>query len=132
MSAISIEPVLPDLDASGDSLGRALRRPCQFLPIHAWFLALAALDVILTTIILGLGGHEANAIARAVIASGGLSAMVLFKVACVVVALVLCELIGHTRPAAGRTIALAAVGLNTLAVSLGISYLAVFSAAVYL
>jgi hypothetical protein len=101
------------------------------MPIHAWFLALASLDVILTTIILGLGGHESNALARAVIAAGGLSAMVLFKLACVLVALVLCEIVGHRRPSAGRGIALAAVGLNTTAVCLGVAYLTIYSLSAY-
>jgi Domain of unknown function (DUF5658) len=130
MSAISINQGLPSVPPV--PLREVFRRPCQFLSIHAWFLALAALDVVLTTIILGLGGHEANGIARAVIATGGLSAMVLFKVACVVVALVLCEVVGHRKPRTGRGIALAAVGLNTTAVSLGIAYLAIYSLSAYL
>lgn len=104
---------------------------CRFLPLHRWFLSLALLDAILTTLVLNRGGEELNSLARAIIQTSGLTGMVLFKLAFVVLILLLIELIGQHREPAARAIALIAIAANTTAVALGALYLALFSTAAY-
>lgn len=109
-----------------------LAAPCRYLDIHAWFLCLALLDVVLTTIILRLGGSEANAVARGVLHAAGVEGMVAFKFAAAVLVLCICEAVGRRREPLGRNIALFGVAANTVAVTLGAMYLVLFSTAGYL
>jgi hypothetical protein len=112
--------------------GPLLLSPCRFLPLHRWFLSLALLDAILTTLVLSRGGEELNSLARAILETSGLAGMVLFKLALVVLILVLIELIGRRRQSAARMIALLAIAANTVAVTLGATYLFLYSTAAYL
>jgi Domain of unknown function (DUF5658) len=109
-----------------------LFEPCLYWPAHAWFLALAALDLILTTVILNLGGAEANLIPCAVLAHAGMAGMVALKAASVITVLVLCESIGRRRESAGRAVALIAIAANTAAATLGLACIAVYHTAAYL
>jgi len=109
-----------------------LREPCLYLPLHRWFLALAAVDVVLTTLVLNLGGQEANIVPRAILARAGLGGMVALKAASVVFVLLVCELVGRKREHVGRRLALGAIAANAAAASLGGAYLTIFSAAAYL
>ncbi len=109
-----------------------LRQPCMYIELHRWFLALAAIDVALTTVVLNLGGQEANIVPRAVLARAGLGGMIALKAATVVFVLLVCELVGRRREPIGRRLALGAIAANACAASMGGAYLAIFSAAAYL
>ena len=125
----AVSAVLPALPADA---GPLLLSPCRFLPLHRWFLSLALLDAILTTLVLSRGGEELNSLARAILETSGLAGMFLFKLALVVLILVLIELIGRRCQSAARMIALLAIAANTVAVTLGATYLFLYSTAAYL
>lgn len=109
-----------------------LREPCLYPDVHRWFLALAAVDVVLTAIVLSLGGQEANLVPRAVLARAGLAGMVALKTASVVCILLACEFVGRKREPIGRRLALAATAANSIAAAMGGAYLTIFSAQAYL
>ena len=108
-----------------------LAEPCLYLDFHRWFLALAALDVMLTTVVLHIGGQEANVVPRAILARAGLGGMVALKAASVIFVLLVCELAGRRRERIGRRLALGAVAANSLAAAMGAAYLTIYSAAAY-
>jgi hypothetical protein len=98
-------------------------------PAHyPWFLLLACLDVLLTWIVLGLGGTEANLLAARVIEAAGLPGMVLLKVAAVGVVLLICERLAMLRPDCGRRLASLAIAVNACAVTCGLAFLADYTA----
>ncbi len=129
----AISPVVPHAALPAlPACARFLLEPCLYISFHRWFLALAALDVVLTTMVLNLGGQEANIVPRAVLARTGLGGMIALKAATVVFVLLVCELVGRTREPIGRRLALTAIAANTAAASLGGAYLTIYSAAAYL
>jgi hypothetical protein len=117
------------LDSRPARVLSALREPCRYLGLHRWFLALAAIDVVLTTLVLRVGGQEANVVPRAILENAGLGGMILLKTVCVVVVLLACEIVGRRREEMGRRLALLAVAANTLAATMGAAYLTIFCAA---
>jgi len=115
----------PSADTRGASApGRSVRYPNAY----AWFVFLAALDVILTYLILHpvlfshnanmteSRGAEENVLAGWVIERWDVPGMVVFKFALVIVVIVLCELIGRRRDIAGRRMAEWAVAITTIPV----------------
>lgn len=117
----------PPFTSAPPTLWTVLSEPCRYMPAHRWFLCLAALDVIFTTLVLRTGGTESNVIARSVIEAGGLTGMVLFKLICSLFVLVVCELAGRHRDSLGQKIALAAVAANSVAVAMGAGYLTIYT-----
>jgi len=87
---------------------------------YVWFVFLSALDLLFTWLVFDRGGYEANALAANVLRHGGLVSLVLFKFAVVVFVILLCEAVGRKSPQAGRTLALAAVGITCVPVAVAI------------
>lgn len=81
-------------------LDRHLRYPYTYLVL----LVLSALDVIMTWIILSVGGREANPIAEAVIDRWGLNGMIVYKFVLIAVFILICEAVGSLRDSAGRSL----------------------------
>ena len=79
---------------------------------YAWFVLVSALDVMLTWVILVLGGREVNAVANSVLSRWGLRGLVAFKFALVVFVILICEAVGRRRPETGRKLARAAVAIT--------------------
>lgn len=102
------------------------QRRALYPEVYRWVIVLALLDVLLTMIVLALGGREANAVAAAVIARAGMPGMVLLKTAGVGMALVACEFVGRQRPKAGLRLAQFALAANTAAVTLCGIFLGVY------
>ena len=71
---------------------------------YVWFVFVAALDIILTWTILGLGGREVNALADAVIRYRGLPGLILYKFSLTIFVIVMCEFIGRRKPATGKAL----------------------------
>lgn len=101
--------------------------PVMYPTLHRWFVALAALDVLLTEVILTLGGIEINPLAASVHQAGAITAMAFFKFATVAVVLLSCEYVGRRSLITGRRIASCAVTLNCIAVGAGASQIALYS-----
>ena len=90
------------------------REPVLYPRLCSWFVLLAALDVILTWIILSpaLDGVELNPIAAHLIRTGGITAATYFKFATVMVVMWTSEYIGRHNPELGRGLLWLALGAN--------------------
>lgn len=67
----------------------------QFPSAYLWFILLSSIDIMMTWLILALGGQELNVLAQAVIQHFGLVGMILFKFALVLFVIIMCEIIGR-------------------------------------
>lgn len=111
----------------GDSHRPLHRRAVLYPDIYVWFVLLASLDIMLTWVILWLGGHEVNVFANWIIRFGGLPGMAAFKFGCVVLFITICEVVGRRRENLGRPLALWAVVLNAVPVLVALVHLASFA-----
>ena len=100
----------------GDDPG--LYRRVLYPNIYVWFVFLAALDIMMTWIVLWRGGREVNVMAHWVLNRWGLPGMVTFKFILVVFIIVVCEYIGRRKYDGGRSLARWAVALNIIPVVL--------------
>ena len=91
-----------------------LEKPIQFPRMYSGYIALATLDVLLTTYILHNGGREANPVAAWVIEQGDVTAMAFFKYATVFVVLISCEWIAASNFDTGRRVARGAIALSVV------------------
>lgn len=98
--------------------------PVQHPNQYVWFVLVSALDLILTCVILNLGGVEVNAIANAVLSYGGLTTLVLFKFALVTLVIVFCEWITRRNPRAGFKLAEWAIAITAIPVAISLIQLA--------
>lgn len=96
-----------------------LRQPLLYPAWYPWFIALAALDVVFTARLIGLGGREVNVVAHTLIEAAGMSAAVALKFATVGLVVFICELVGRRSLPAGRRLAATAVALNGVPVAVG-------------
>ena len=94
---------------------------------YIWVLALAILDILVTTAVLSLGGNELNALARWAIAHAGIAGMVAIKATTLTLVLLICEYLGRHRPRIGLRLAEFALAANTAAVACGLVYLTQFT-----
>lgn len=94
--------------------------PMLFPGPYKWFVYASALDVLLTWLILLLGGSEVNVLADAVIAFSGLRGILIYKFCLVVLVVVICEIVGRRRPRVGRNLARGAVVITASPVVLSI------------
>jgi len=76
-----------------------------------WLVFMGSMDVMLTQLVLGLGGREVNPIALAVIESWGWAGATAFKFATVLLALLATEAVGRRKPVVGRRLAWVLVAL---------------------
>lgn len=109
----------PDLDTIESPQLLSLRQPKMlYQNQYAWFLFLAAMDIMMTWIILGppFDGLEVNWLADQVIQFGGLRAMIGYKFALVVLVIVICEVVGRRNRGRGRLLANMAVILTAFPV----------------
>lgn len=103
----------------------ALRHPLPTLPrlrypqLWVWLLTFAALDVVVTSAVLRIGGSELNVIALAVIEGAGLAGMVLLKLAGTLTVLTIGEYVARTRATLARRLLVCAISVNILAVAKG-------------
>ena len=98
--------------------------PAMLYPrAYKWFVIFSAADIVLTWFILQLGGTEVNAIADAVIATGGLKAILIYKFSLTVAVVLICEVIGRRKPNKGRRLSQIAVVVAALPVVLSIAQL---------
>lgn len=72
---------------------------------YAWFVLASSLDILMTMIVLELGGREANPLAERVITAFGMHGVLVFKFAMMGLVILLCEIIGRQRDLWGRRIA---------------------------
>lgn len=96
----------------------------RYQNLYVWLVLVSALDIMLTWVILYLGGWEVNGVAASIIERFGLVGIVVFKFVMVIVVILICEFLGRRRPAAGRFLAQAAIALTCIPVVLALWQLA--------
>ncbi|MCA9282370.1 MAG: hypothetical protein H6812_03940 [Phycisphaeraceae bacterium] len=103
-----------------------LHRPILYPRIYPWYLLLASLDVMLTWVVLSMGGVELNTVAAWVIDRHDVTGMVMLKFATVLFVLCACERIGYEKDNVGRRLATFAVLINCVPVVMAVSQLGVY------
>jgi hypothetical protein len=83
--------------------------PVLFPDRYLWLVFLSALDLMLTRVILFLGGAEVNPLAERVIAQWGMPGLSMFKFMIVAFVIVACEYVGRISLAQGRRLAIIGV-----------------------
>jgi hypothetical protein len=97
-----------------------LLRPVLFPRAYGFYIALAAMDVLLTTLILAKGGVELNKLAAWVFQAHGVPGASAYKFGTVMVVLIACEMAGRYRSGTmGRALAHAAVIISLIPVGIG-------------
>ena len=87
------------------------------LPNHyAWFVLASSLDLLMTWVVLHVGGYEANELARYIIERFDLYGVLVFKFALVIVVIGICEFVGMRRHETGRRLATWAIIVPSLGV----------------
>ena len=92
--------------------GRAVLYP----NVYVWYVLLASLDVMLTTVILAAGGYEMNSLADRVLGRWGLPGLVVFKFSLVLLVVAICEVVGRRNDRTGRKLAEWAVAITAIPV----------------
>jgi hypothetical protein len=95
------------------------RQQALYPALYPWLVGLAVLDVLVTWLVLGMGGREINFVARAVIDLGGVPGMAFLKLVTLIIVLGVCEYVGRREHRVGRRLAEWAVVANTIAVTMG-------------
>lgn len=100
------------------------RQPVLYPDEYTWLLLVSAMDLMLTWLILQLGGREVNPVANAVLRMGGFGGMIVFKFAAVVVFVLACEAVGRMQWGRGRSLARVAVGISAVPIVVSLAQLA--------
>lgn len=99
----------------------SIRQPHLRYPwAYVLFVLASTLDILLTWLILALGGAEVNPIADAVLKFHGLWGVIGFKFSLTVFVILMCEVIGRRRETTGLRLAQCAVGITALPVVLSL------------
>lgn len=106
---------------------RSVGGPVLFPQLYVWLVLVSSLDVIFTTIILYLGGHEVNPVADALLDRWGLFGLIGLKFVAISVAIVICEWIGRMRYTTGRRLAEWAIAISVIPVVVAASQLIVWA-----
>ncbi len=108
---------------------RRTRQPeLRFQNAYVWLVFVSSLDIMLTWLILNLGGMELNPIADAILLSTGFHGMIAFKFAVIVLFVVLCETVGRLRYKRGRWLSRVAVVICAAPVVVALPQIAAHSA----
>ncbi|MFQ5805679.1 MAG: hypothetical protein ACE5I3_04430 [Phycisphaerae bacterium] len=121
-------PARAAAQAAGSSRPARAQRSVRYPNAYVWFIFLAALDVMLTYLILHpvlffrdpdmteSRGTEVNALADWIIERWDVPGVVVFKFTLVVLVVILCEIIGRHKDETGRRIAEWAVAITAIPV----------------
>jgi hypothetical protein len=102
------------------------RRHVHFPHHYLAYIFLAVLDFVTTYLILMRGGREVNGVAARILESFGSHGLLLFKIASVVLVIVLCEVIASRKPGVGRALAYGAIAISAFPVIVGWTQLAAY------
>ncbi len=87
---------------------------------YVWCVFFASLDIMVTWIVLHMGGREANGLAAFLIHRLGLWGIVVFKFVVIMSVIAICEFVGRRKHPVGKRLAEWAVALNVVPVAVGI------------
>lgn len=119
-AAQSSSPSSDQIAGTGSSGGAAILYPDQYF----WYILVGILDIVVTYVVLLLGGSEVNSIANQALHAFGHWGLVGIKFASIAVVVLICEFIGRRRGTIGRTLAITAVGISAAPPAIGLAQLA--------
>jgi hypothetical protein len=97
----------------GDSLPAVIQNPVLYPDRYAWYVLVAALDIMITvTLLVHMGAHEVNMIAQRSIELFGTWGLIGLKFLSVIMVVGICEYIGRRRFRLGRSLATLAVVIS--------------------
>lgn len=96
-----------------------IRQRPLFAEHHCWYVLVGTLDLLLTKVILSLGGREVNPVADLFLRTLDTPGLAALKYGTIVFVVLVCEWVGRTHAQAGRRLAVAAVGLSAVPVMVG-------------
>src|SRR5262245_22314701 len=99
------------------------RREVLFPNGYVWFVLVSALDIMLTWVVLHLGGREANALAERVIFHFGLPGLVAYKFVLVIVVIAVCEIVGRRNREKARKLLSVGIMVTCMPVVLALALL---------
>jgi hypothetical protein len=91
---------------------------------YVWFVFISAMDVMLTWVVLHLGGREVNALADRIIWRFGLPGLVVYKFALVILVVAICEVVGRRKHETARQLLSVGIMLTCMPVVLALALLA--------
>lgn len=91
---------------------------------YVWFVFISTLDLLLTWIVLFLGGREANTVANEILVRFGLPGLIVFKFALVVIVICICEWVGRRRHESARLLLSVGIMITCLPVVLAMILIA--------
>lgn len=104
------------------------RREVFFPDHYCWYLLVCVLDLVLTNTVLNhFGGVEVNGLASGVIEAAGFWGLIGFKMATVILVILICEHIGRVRPHTARRVAEWAIAISAIPSVLSLTQLGVIA-----
>jgi hypothetical protein len=103
-------------------------QPVLYPKLYPLLVLGGTLDVLLTSVVLMLGGQELNGVANHVLQSSGLPGLVALKFAMISSVILMCEIVGRRRLELGSRVATFGVGVHAIVVAFTLGQLATFSA----
>jgi hypothetical protein len=118
---------VPGEDVGGQVKGRGLlgQPVLRYETIYSWFIFFAAMDLMLTWVILYRGGQELNWVAESVIRAHGVHGLIPYKFALVVLIVIVCEEVGRRNVLTGQRLAWVSLGVTILPVLAALTQLLV-------
>lgn len=116
------EQTAPHVPAAAEQPAWLSSPPMLFQNAYVWIVFLSSMDVMLTYVILRLGGREVNPVAMYVIKFWddlmhlGMAGATVFKFALVVFTIVICEIVGRRSLRKGRRLARVLIVISTVPV----------------
>jgi len=93
---------------------------------YAWIILGGTLDILLTTVILALGGQEANPLANAILLSYGMFGMIVYKYILVGAVILGCEYIARKQINTAKRLAAILIAIHFAPVVWSTSLLAIY------
>jgi hypothetical protein len=90
---------------------------------YGWFVLVSALDIMLTWVVLHVGGREANALAERVVYRFGLPGLLVYKFALVILVIGICEYVGRRNREKARKLLSVGIMITCMPVVLALALL---------
>lgn len=100
------------------------RGPVLYPNHYAWIVLASSLDILMTGIVLHLGGREVNPVAERVISAFGMQGVLVFKFGMMSLVVLLCEIIGRREDLWGRRVASFAIVVPAFGALMGYTLIA--------
>jgi hypothetical protein len=95
--------------------------------LYAWLVIASSLDVLLTSVILHIGGGEANPVAARIIRHFDIPGMTIYKFLIVSFFILICETVGRLSPRAGKRLAIASIVITCVPVMVALVLISGFN-----